>query len=474
MRSLTRLLGSTRARITIVSIVVVGAALVAGGLVLDATLRAGATRALRGSAAAQVGWLESLGSAGSLPKSLPPVDASRLTLVQVVDTDHRVIAASEQLAGMEVEIGEERGPHEDGEGFVNSGRRDDRRSKGGPWFVESAPATVNGEAVTLVVYTSFADSERALEAIDGAVGVAVPLLLGLVAVASWVLVGRALRPVERMRQEVDAITAGSLSSRVVEPAVIDEVGRLAITLNSMLGRLQASADRQRRFIADASHELRTPVANVAAALDVARRYPDRADWLEVATDVAAQNQRMARLIDDLLVIARAEHADDSRSLRSVSVGQLVSDEIQQLGNDTRTMVHLIEPQPGVELECNAHGLERIIANVLENAIRHAVTRVEVSIEHDADAVTITVVDDGPGVPVDERERIFEPWVRLDQHRARPGGGAGLGLAIVSDLVAAAGGTISVESGSLGGAAFVVRLPRGGASRQLSVTSAPGA
>jgi len=451
---LRRRFGSTRVRITVVTVLVVGVALGAGGWILDSALHASALRAVRGSAALQVPWVESLAAHGALPNSLPPVDAARLTLVQVVGANHRVLAASPQLAGVGSDASED--GHD--KGHVDTGHRELHHLRGGPWFVDSATATVDHHAVTVVAFTSFSDYERALNSVDRALYIALPILLMLVGIASWVLVGRSLRPVERMRQEVDAITAGSLDSRVIEPQVEDEVGRLAVTLNSMLERLQLSADRQRRFIADASHELRTPVANVTAALEIAKRYPERADWPAVADDVQSQNERMSRLVDDLLLIARTEHASSLGPSGSVDLSQLVRDEVQHLSNEARSLVHLAEPLPAVVLDANAGQLGRITANLLENATRYARGRVEVSVQSDDDSVSLIVEDDGPGIPVDQRARVFEPFVRLDEHRARPGGGAGLGLAIVRDLVANAEGGITLTDGPLGGARFLVRLP----------------
>ena len=450
-----RRFSTTRVRITVVSVVVVGIALAIGGFVLHASLHANAEQAVRGSAGVQAKWIESLAISGVLPNPLPPVDAARLTLVQVLDGRRHVIAASSQLAGE----GDDGDARYETPGRIDSGPPSHAGLKGGPWFVESASADVHHEIVTVVVFTSLSDYEHALDSIDQFLAISLPMLLVLVAAATWFLVGRSLRPVDRMRREVDAISAGNLDSRVVEPSVSDEVGRLALTLNSMLERLQRSSDRQRRFIADASHELRTPVANVAAALDVARRYPDRTDWPEVASDLTAQNQRMARLVDDLLVIARTGQPGVAPQLGAVDLSQLVRDEVRHLGAEAQHLIHLTEPFPDRTIEANAQQLERIIANLLENAARHANNRVDVSIEDDADAIRVTVADDGPGIPVDQRDRVFEPFVRLDEHRARHGGGAGLGLAIVHDLVTAAGGTITLTGGQHGGAVFTVHLPR---------------
>jgi signal transduction histidine kinase len=437
------------------SVVVVGAALVVGGVILNASLHAGAVSSVKGAAPTQAHWIEDLAGSAALPGHLPPVPAPRLTLVQVLDANGRPIASSPQLEGVSYRVGKD---------TVNGKRIDpdhdgDPGPRGGPWYLESAPAVIDGRPATVVTFTSLADYERAVDTTAGALLIAFPILLVLVGVATWWLVGRALRPVERMRREVDAVTATSLESRVDEPPFVDEVSKLARTLNSMLERLQRARDRQRRFVSDASHELRTPVANMSAALDVAQRYPDQTDWSAVAADLANQSGRMARMVDDLLLLAQAEHGDAARPRVPVPLGELVRQEIDHLPSNHSTVV-LVEPVPSeAVVEGDRHQLERILANLLENAARHASSRVEVGIHTDGAEVMLNVTDDGPGIPIGDRERIFEPFVRLDSHRARPGGGAGLGLAIVRDLLEDEGGRIMVADGPAGGAVFEVTLPR---------------
>ena len=176
----------------------------------------------------------------------------------------------------------------------------------------------------LVVLTSLAGYERGVALVSNALLVTVPVLVILVAALVWWVVGRALRPVESMRREVARITAERLDRRVPPPATADEIGRLAGTLNDMLDRLQASRDAQRRFVADASHELRTPIANIRLALEVAVAHPDRADWPAVADDVLQQDIRMERLTADLLQVARDDgerrRPTGERRRRSLRVG----------------------------------------------------------------------------------------------------------------------------------------------------------
>ncbi len=449
-----RILGPTRVRITLVAVIAGGVAITLGGIAFHAVLEVSGERAVRGPAVPQVAWIERIGSSGRLPNPLPPADAPRLTLVQVVESG-RPITASEQLADAGVELDHDGDLHE----HIDRGVGFHRQIRGGPWFVESRPAVVGGRHVTVIVLTSLAESERTLEAVDTALLIALPALLALVAATTWWLVGRSLRPVERMRLEVEQITARNLDSRVQEPSTKDEIGRLAHTLNSMLERLQRSAERQRRFVADASHELRTPVANVATALDVARRYPDRTDWPDVAEDVAAQNSRMARLVADLLLIAQSDHPGSAETIAPVAVATVVRRALSDIASADRSMIHLAEPLADPLIESNASKLQRVLSNLLENAVRHANDRVDLSILEDNETVAIVIDDDGPGIPEQDRERVFQPFVRLDAHRARPQGGAGLGLAIARDAVIDLGGSIALDASPRGGARFTIGLPR---------------
>lgn len=452
---------STRVRITAAAVIVVAGALAGGGWVINSSLERGAERSVRGTAAPQARWVESLAADAPLPSTLPAIDAARVTLVQVIDRQGRVVASSEQLTRLDDERDGEPGEEDEGDlARLDDGHRGRLHLRGGPWFEESAMATIDGTAYTVVVLTSLADYERALDSVDHVFVVAFPVLVLLVAAATWLLVGRSLRPVERMRREVEAITEGKLDSRVVEPGSIDEIGRLATTLNSMLGRLQASSDRQRRFVADASHELRTPVANIGAALEVAAKYPDRVDWPEVGADIAEQNRRTASLIEDLLLSAQISHTTSPRDVGPVDVADVVRREVAALGEVAPDIV-VDDPPPGLLVDADERRLGRLVANLLANAVRHADSRVVVGIDVDGTDLVLSVSDDGPGIPVEERERVFEPFVRLDTHRARSDGGAGLGLAIVRDLVTEIGGSVAIVDRDGGGASFLIRLPLSG-------------
>jgi signal transduction histidine kinase len=278
--------------------------------------------------------------------------------------------------------------------------------------------------------------------------------LAVVAAVSWLTAGWSLRPVERLRGQAATIAAsGDLSGRLAGLGA-DELARLGGTLNAMLESLETSVDRQRRFVADAAHELRTPLAGLTTALEVARTHPPASDTL--VNDLLAGHRRLARLVNDLLILAavdgRAAHRAEPVDLAgvvtdcsrrpvpdgiSLSLGHL--DQVSVLGDETQ--------------------LSRVVSNLVDNALRYAGSMVELSVRRDGRQAVISVSDDGPGIAVADRTRIWERFTRLDDARSRASGGSGLGLAMVGELAAAHGGSVSVTSTEPGpGATFLVRLP----------------
>jgi signal transduction histidine kinase len=310
--------------------------------------------------------------------------------------------------------------------------------------------------VTIVVSGSLdpagsqASQALRLSALIGAV------CLAVVCTAAWLAAGRTLRRVERLRAQVTAIThSGDLTRRVPE-AGQDELAGLGSTLNEMLAALSRSAERQRRFVADAAHELRTPLAGLSASLDVALSHPETVEdgaWLAELRD---GHQRLGRLINDLLLLARLDgHAPLRR--QPVDLAGVVTDCARRTA------------PPGVELRAgpiwaaevcgDESQLGRVVTNLVDNALRHARSTVAVSLTTRAGFAVIAVADDGPGVPPGERERIWGRFVRLDHDRSRASGGSGLGLALVKELVEAHDGTVCVTgSGRGSGAAFLVSIP----------------
>ena len=294
----------------------------------------------------------------------------------------------------------------------------------------------------------------------------------LVGATTWVVTGRALRPVEGMRREVEAIGAEDLHRRVPEPSTGDEIGRLARTMNAMLARLEDATERQRRFVADASHELRSPLTGIRAQLEVDLAHPESADWQITERDVLVDAIRLQRLVDDLLLLATADASPVEASFRGpVDLDEIVLTEARRLRS--RTPHHIdTTGVSGAQLDGNPDQLTRAVRNLLDNAARHAHSTVTTTLTESEDAITLTVVDDGPGIPVEQQQWIFERFARLDDARTRDDGGAGLGLAITQDVVAAHGGSITLDNTP--GACFTISFPlaHAGIQRRFSASGRP--
>ena len=383
---------------------------------------------------------------------LPDPTVGGPAFVQVIDREGDIIMASPAVAGAPVLV--VRGTSVD----LPAGSQRvvvATDSAGGGTFEAALPGGVDGLIryeqigdVTVVAASPLQEVTRSLEAVRRSLWIGLPLLVALVGFAAWYVTGRALQPVEAIRREVEAVSGSSLHRRVPEPAGDDEIGRLARTMNAMLDRLEASSDRQRRFVADASHELRSPVAALRTELEVAQFALD-ADGLRAAVDGAlAEEARLEALLADLLLLASVDEAAAPHE-EDIDLAALVVGEAER---PRRLPVEVDASEP-VVVRGSAAQLRRVVANLLDNAARHGTSKVEASVAQGR----IVVEDDGPGIPPDERERVFERFHRLDEARSRDAGGTGLGLAIVRALVARHGGEVWAEAAKSGGARLVVDL-----------------
>jgi signal transduction histidine kinase len=247
-----------------------------------------------------------------------------------------------------------------------------------------------------------------------------------------------------------------LHRRVPQPKVDDEIGRLAATMNRMLERLERARNSQRRFVSDASHELRSPLTVIRQHAEVALAHPGQMTAVELAEIVLAEQQRMQRLVEDLLLLARAnERVPLARD--AVDLDDLAFEEGHRLRATTSKRVDT-SGVSAARVQGDAGALRRMFRNVGENAARHASTRLEISLVQRGDEVVVTVDDDGPGIPESERTRVLQRFVRLDEARSRDDGGSGLGLSIVDEVTRAHGGSISIEQSPLAGARIQIRLP----------------
>jgi signal transduction histidine kinase len=393
----------------------------------------------------------SLVKAGNLPAVLAsPTDD--VAVVQVVDDRGRVLASSDSLAG-ESPIAT----------FVPAGDQPTTRTvselpvgEGHPFLVAAVRVTTPQGVRTVYSAASLGLVDATMQTAVVALAIGLPMLLALVTITTWLLVGRALRPVEHIRAEVAEISTRDLDRRVSEPASTDEIGRLAHTMNDMLDRLQDGAERQRRFTADASHELRSPLASLRSQLEVARAHPERADWMLTSDDSLAEIERMERLVRDLLALARADAGGLKIGTDRVDIADLARTEADRMRLGGRVTVDASGVTDG-EVLGSADWLGGVVRNLLDNAQRHAASTVTVEVTTRGSIVELAVANDGPSIPSQAHNRVFERFARLDDSRDRDAGGAGLGLSIARDVLAAHGGTIEVAD-TVDGARFVARLP----------------
>lgn len=450
---------------TLSALGVVAAAITLGASGMFLLLGRSLSASLRQSAAVQADAVAALAGQGVLPASLP----GRSSLVQVLGPSGTVLVSNRAAAG----DGPLAPPARPGTMSVVEtphlavrSRADGRAGQGrneGPWFVaRKAVLSPRGE-MTAVVATSADTLGEFLSRLALLLIVGLPALLALGGVTAWVLAGRALAPVEKIRVEVATLSEGGLQRRITEPVAQDEIGRLARTMNSMLDRLEAYALRQRDFASDASHELRTPIAAIRAQLEVALAHPE-SDWPAVAAEVLEEVYLMGRIVEDLLSLARGESPSASEKGRPVDLDELVLAEARRL----RERCALARRPLSIDASRVSAGrvighadqLRRMVRNLCDNAALHAASEVHLSLSSGGGVVELSVSDDGPGIPAGEEERIFERFTRLDEGRSRDAGGAGLGLAMVRDIVSRHGGEVFV-SGASPGATFVVRLPMAG-------------
>ncbi|MCE7001527.1 ATP-binding protein [Kibdelosporangium philippinense] len=298
---------------------------------------------------------------------------------------------------------------------------------------------------TAAIYTFEVNSVEGNPAVamDRVLFPAVPASMALIGLAAWSGTTRSLRPVERIREQAGEISTSALDLRVPVPATRDAISRLALTLNEMLDRLENSVKVQRQFIADAAHELRSPIASLRTVLEVARDHPDQADWLSVIGDAVTDTRRLEVLAEDLLLLARL---DSALPLPTASV------DLSEVADGYRDRAELTVDGSAF-VKGDVKQLDRLLRNLVDNAARHAVSRVSVAVRSTEDKEILEVADDGPGIPAADRERVFDRFTRLDEARDSDAGGAGLGLAIAREIAVRHGGTLTVGDHAVFTASF---------------------
>jgi signal transduction histidine kinase len=327
-----------------------------------------------------------------------------------------------------------------------------------PSVVVAERADGPGGRLTILVARTMVDEQA--EIVTGLLWTGIPLLLLLVGVTTWRVVGRAFAPVEAIRGEVEAISAVELSRRVPDPPGHDEIARLAATMNRMLARLEAAQSRQRRFVSDASHELRSPLAAIRQHAEVALGHPDRTSTAGLARIVLEEGIRLQQLVEDLLLLARADEGTLHLRRQPVDLDDLVFEAAGALRQVTHLRVE-VSAVSAVRVSGDETQLRRVLRNLADNAARHAKTAITLALTEASGTAVLHVDDDGAGIPGGERQRVFERFVRLDDARSRDAGGSGLGLGIVAEILTAHGGSVTIGDSPLGGARVEVALPAHG-------------
>jgi signal transduction histidine kinase len=437
-----------RLRTAGVAVMVVTVVLIIAAGILLAALRSELAGAVRESARLRAGDVAAALNSGTPPRILSVSDDE--DLIQVIDADGAVVASSKNVRG--------RPPV----ARLKPGEAKSVRHLPGVtgrlhFLIVATGARVDRRPVTVLVARESEIIHSSTTFLTDAFLVGIPLLALLVGATTWWLTGRALAPVDAIRTEVDEISGSQLHRRVPEPLSSDEVGRLAVTMNRMLERVELAAGAQRQFASDASHELRSPVATIRQHAEVALAHPERTTTAELAAVVLTEDLRVQRLVEDLLLLARTGEGGMAHRGHAVDLDDVVFDEASRIRSTSKLRVDLGAVSAGRVVGEETH-LRRLVRNLVDNAIRHATSQIRLSLATDDRTVTLRVEDDGAGVAAADRGRIFERFVRLDEARSRDDGGSGLGLAIVADIAIHNGGTVGLATSDLGGAAFTVTLP----------------
>ena len=435
---------SLRTRIVGSATGVVGAALVLGAVLFLLLFRWTLLDGLQTTAEQQASVIaDRIESTGSVSLTEDEVDDDD-RLLQLVSGNGEVIAAAEDAPRNALATEELDGSltiEHDGESYL----------------VVSTEAETESDDFIVVLGLNLEDVDESLGTVLPLVVIAVPLLLVLVAGTIWAVVGRALRPVEAMRRSVEAVTAANLNQRIPPPGGNDEIARLATTMNRMLERLDHSQQVQRRFVSDASHELRSPLASLRQYAEVATSYPDRLGAEELADAIREEGGRLEAIVRGMLVLARADESSIAGVRHDVDLDDLLLAEASRLRNSTGLVIET-SGVPAGRVSGSDELLAQVVRNLVDNAARHASSRIGLTLNEADNVVTLAVDDDGPGIAAADRERVFERFFRADSSRSRHTGGSGLGLSIVKHVAQNHGGDVRLWSQHGNGSTFTIRLP----------------
>lgn len=451
-------MSGVRARSTVFATFVIAIATVMGSILLYTLLQRALVSSAQDVATSRAS--EVARAIGTVPLSAVRDDLVQNTrenqLIQVIGPDGTVLASSSARAATK-SLSTLRPPV----GLTVSNQVKTLRflERGIPFLITARGVDRDGDHDTVVIATSLAAQSESLERLSSYLVAFVPLSILLVAAGTWFLLGRALRPVEHIRIRAARIGADRLAERLPVPPTRDEVARLAMTMNDMLARLEGAQHIQRAFVADASHELRGPLATLDASLEIVASDQTGGAWNDLQDVMRVEVARMERLVDDLLLLAKADDQGLRLRREDVDLDDILLSEVRRLRTNDRVAVEAqITPARVVG---DSIRLGQMVRNLVDNAATAAHSRIHLSLSATAAYAQIVVEDDGDGVDESDRDRIFDRFVRLDASRSRNSGGSGLGLAIVREIVRGHGGTVVVGDSGLGGAGFTVTIPVAG-------------
>lgn len=443
-----------RMRSTVVGTCLVTIALIIGAAVMMFMLHRADTRTMYDATSYRAYELTQLihngGVAAILPEDLTV--QSGVDVIQVIDSHGTVVAASPGApAGALTDARPMPWQSERVESALMPGSHD--------VYCGTIIGSAHGaDRYTIISVVSSNPYRQSLVNTGLVLAIELPILVILSAIAIYYFVGRALRPVAQITEQVNAITSSDMSRRVPVPSTDDEVTRLAKTMNAMLARLDHSREAQLRFVGNASHEMRSPLTTIVGILDLADDTDSDVDLPTVRTILLPEARRMQNMVDDLLLLARADEHGVRLRMADVDLDDLVMAEAHRLRSLGLARVQTsIRP---IRVPGDPEKLGRVLRNLTENAVRHTTSVIELDMSSDGDVATISVTDDGPGIPPDQRALVFDRFTRLDVDR-RNRGGSGLGLSIVHEIVRAHGGTVRIDDPPPGyehGTTFVVTLP----------------
>jgi signal transduction histidine kinase len=442
---------SLRARLLAVGVTGVAVALALGSLMLYAVLTVALNRTVDDSAFASARSVAAMVESKTVPDPLP---VSGSQVVQVVDSSGAIVSASVSADRLTPLLrSPELAKALAGERISLPGGRAGLSGNLRAIAVRAGPSSASR---SIIVAVPVNDIERSKDVLRNTLLVTYPPLVVIMALIAWRVIGWTLRPVETLRSGAARISGSDQDERLAVPGSADEIRALALTLNDMLDRLAAARGRQRAFVADAAHELRSPLASMRTQLEVAQHLGEGG---ELAVDLLADVTRLSALVEDLLLLARAGSDANRPSAReTLDVSALLVSTASRYAG-ARVPV-TVTAGPAVYASSNSEELRRVLANLVDNAVRHASSTVALEVRPEGGHAVLTVADDGPGIPADERERVFERFARLDDARDRDAGGTGLGLAIVRELLRRSDGSISLQDNPSGaGLVAVVHLAR---------------